>query len=237
MRGDAADSQPVREGVRVPGCDPGDVCGVSGLLRIERLPRVTPRRPGRRERARHDDLCRRERELPLRESVRCDVAGGVEEGVRLVDAVVDDPDLDPGTRVGERGAGDVTGTDRGRIRAGQHPIGRRAVDVTYARKAAETVDVRGRQDDRDAVRDEPVAPAHRRVRDRRMERGREAALLGVDSPAGAVTVCARERRRSELNDDLGPRAGGRGRVRRADDRAEPDGCGEDDEGGERARHR
>ena len=43
-----------------------------------------------------------------------------------------------------------------------------------------------------------------------MERGRGAALLGVDSPAGAVAVCARERRRSELNDDLvrGPAVAG-----------------------------
>ena len=70
-----------------------------------------------------------------------------------------------------------------------------------------------------------------------MERGREPALLGVDSPAGAVTVCPREWWRGELDDHLYSRTGGRGRDRRADDRAERDRCGEDDEGRERARHR
>ena len=95
-------AQAVRERVRVPGGDPGDVRRMTRLVGVERLVGVLPRRTGWGEGTGHDHLRGRVRGLALREPVGHRVPVGIEKRMPLVDAVVDDPDLDPGAGVRQR---------------------------------------------------------------------------------------------------------------------------------------
>jgi hypothetical protein len=155
----------------------------------------------------------------------------------LVDAVVDDPDLDPRTGVRQLRAGELTGADRRRVGPREDVVRRVAEHLSHARQPAESRDIRGREDDRDAVRDEPVAPVHGRARHRPAERGDEASLLGLDAPYRRRPVRPRQGRRGELHDDLRrgdgrPRTATGGHEQRE---ARPE--SENGEEGERARHR
>ena len=77
-------------------CDPGDMRAVERRARIQG--QTTPRvADGADERARDDHLGRRPLRAALREAGRIAEAGRVEERVRLVDAFVDDADLDAGS--------------------------------------------------------------------------------------------------------------------------------------------
>ena len=98
---DPAHPLPLGEDVGVARGDAGDVRPVTGLLRVERLARVAPRCTGGRERPGDDHLRGRVGLLALREAGGHRETRGIEEGVRLVEAVVDDPDLDPGAAVGQ----------------------------------------------------------------------------------------------------------------------------------------
>ena len=76
-----------------------------------------------------------------------------------------------------------------------------------------------------------------RARHRPAKRGHEDSLLRLEAPCGRGAVRPRERWRGELDDDLGRLRGARlGSAGGAED-GNGRGCGEDGEGGERARHR
>ena len=87
----------------VAGGDPGDVGRVLGLLGVERLVAFRQLRRRGRERARDDHLLGRERRVAPSGSPAACEAARVEERVGLVDAVVEDPDLDPVARVASSG--------------------------------------------------------------------------------------------------------------------------------------
>ena len=159
----------------------------------------------------------------------------------LVDAVVDDPDLDPGAGVPERRAGQVPRADGGRVGAGERLVGDVGEDLLHAGEAREPWKLAARNDDRQPVGDQPIPPADGRRRDRLAECRREAPLLRLEVPCCADDAAgARERRRGELDDHLGARprlrsglwcAGSRARERRQQR------CGHEcGEGGERAGH-
>ena len=159
----------------------------------------------------------------------------------LIDPVVDDPDLDPGAGVPECRAGQVARADRGGVGACERVVGDVGEDLLHAGQARQAGKVGARDDDRQSVGYQPVAPADGRLRDRRAERRREASLLAVDLTCGARDPAgARERRRGELDDHLGARPGLRSRLWRVGARARErrqQRCGhESGEGGERAGH-
>src|SRR5204863_2943466 len=96
----------------IAGCDTRDVGRMLGLGGIERAGRVLPSCTRRWEGARRDHLRGREGGVALRETLRHREACGVEETVSLVDAVVDDPDLDSLARGGARGSPELRGVDQ-----------------------------------------------------------------------------------------------------------------------------
>ena len=115
--------------------DPGDVRRVPRLLGIERLGGMTPGRTRGRERACDDHLRRRVRGLPFGEAVGHRVSGRVEDRLPLVASVVDDADLDPGARRGERRPLDLACTDRRGVGAGLQVVGRLREDAAHAGEA------------------------------------------------------------------------------------------------------
>ena len=145
-----------------------------GLRRVER--QVGVRVLGRRgcERARDDDLVGRVVRIALREAGRHGEAAGREEGMGLVDAVVDDPDLHPVARGGQ-----VRAPDRGRADerrclverlrgAAERVVAHGGVDPGDAGELRKPGNLGARQLDRERVQDDAVVPAH--------GRGRECAL-------------------------------------------------------------
>ena len=175
-RRDPADPRALCERVAVPGGDPGDVRPVARLLGVEGLGGVAPGRAGRRKGAGDDDLRRRvlppgradtrpASRTPSDRRTRC----------RLVDAVVDDPDLDPRAGVREVGGGKLARADRHRVGAGERPVRRRREHLADAGKAGQSWQVARREDDGDAVGDDPVAPVHRRARDAGSQRRSRSA--------------------------------------------------------------
>jgi hypothetical protein len=120
---------------RVAGGDPGDVRRVRGELGVERQAAGGPGQPRGRERARHDHLPARVAELALREARGRRVARAAEEGVRLVDPVVEDRDLHPGARLDARDSPERRRPDH-RHAAVEHPAVRRSrVDLGEPRQA------------------------------------------------------------------------------------------------------
>ena len=117
------------------------------LKGIERLPRVLPGGSGRRKRPRHDHLRGRIGDLSSREARRHRVSGRREVRVPLVDAVVDDRDLDPLTLVREAGLprrpGGRAGCDLGRGAR----VRRARIDLLDAREGSQQGQGGGRHDD------------------------------------------------------------------------------------------
>ena len=84
------------------------------------------------------------------------------------------------------------------------PVRRARVDPLHPRKPLESSELAAGQDDREAVRDDAIAPADGRVGNSGAERVEEPPLLGVDPRACARGAGVRERRRRQLHDDLCP---------------------------------
>ena len=214
--------------------DPGDVRSVLGVLGVERYAGVLPRRPRRRERARDDHLRGREARVSLGVARRGRVALRVEERMRLVDALVDDPDLLALARGRERRAPERGGADQLGCAVERRVKGRRRPDFRDAGDARERGDLLRRDDDREAVQGHREPPADERARDRALDPVHDCALLAqhhlhvrdrgrraqVDAAAAdrhgreCVVVPDRlgERRRVQRDDELdGPARGSGGR--------------------------
>ena len=226
----------------LPAAIPATCVACSESSWVEREPGVLPGRARRRERPRDDHLRGRIGGVPLRIPGGHRVAGRVEERVRLVDALVDDADLDPlarGREVGapHRGCADQLGT------AVEERVVRDArVDLRDSRHRREPGDVGARHDDGDPVQDDTVVPADPRVRDRADDAALERALRRRECPevrdargrahVEAATAGGRrgesttrlgradERRRAEPDDELDRAAGGGLRRLRGSRRAE-----------------
>ena len=155
--------------------------------------------------------------------------------MRLVDAVVDDPDLEAGAVRGERRLGEPARVDRRRVGPGERPVGGAGVDAAHAGQASETGQLGARQRDRQAVRHDPVVPADARVGGRGGERLDEASLLRLDSRARRRRVVVRQRARRQLDDDLADRpCVSRGATAR--EGARERGCSQDGEGEKKTPH-
>ena len=122
--------------------------------------------------------------------------------MRLVDAVVDDPDLDPGSVGLERRSGEVAGVDGRAVGAGGRAVGGPGHDASYTRQRPQPGEGGTRGDHREAVRDDPVAPAHDGAGERRVERHDEAVLLPVEPGTSPRPGVVGERPPRELDDDL-----------------------------------
>ena len=177
----------------------------------------------RHERPRDDHLRRRECRVPLRVARRVLVAGGVEERVRLVDALVDDPDLHPLARVGPRRPPDDGRADQLRRAIEARAVGRARPDARDAGYAGEPCHRSARHDDGEAVQRDAVAPVDVRARDRLGDAARDVRLLAIE----LLEVADRGRRR-ELQPPAARRERGerpvahggireRGRAERDDD--------------------
>ena len=198
------------------------------VVLAERKPHARSRRARlRSERSSDDHLRGRESQLTLGKARRHRVPGRVEVRMLGVDARVDDPDLDSLARGVERRSPERGGADLLRCGFGLRGIAPGGQDVANAMQSAEACDVVSGQREREAVRDEPVAPPDSRRRDLRFELLAECVLLGVDPLSGSRG--ARERRRGEKHHDLRRLTAGRGQGRRADHEkgrhdGDPDGC-------------
>ncbi len=200
--------------VRVAGGDPGDVSGVGGELGVEGQSRVLPARRRGHECARDDHLRRREGGVALREPGRVRVSGRVEERMSLVDAVVEDRDLDPvavarerGRRGGGKPAGRTGGVEGRRV-------ARPADDPCDARHRGELSQALLGKRDREAVEHDPVPPADVRAGNCPLDPPGERVLLGRERPqvvdAGRAAeaeppVLGRGAQRAALGDRLGER--------------------------------
>src|SRR5438477_10750463 len=78
VRRDTRDGGRTRARSMIAGGDAGDMCGMEGLRRIERIRRVLPRRRAGGEGTLHDYLRRRELRLAFREARRVAQPGGAE---------------------------------------------------------------------------------------------------------------------------------------------------------------
>ena len=188
-RGDArqTNARP-RRGAVVPGSDARHVQAVVGLVRVERQRRARVRvRPGG-ECARDDHLGSRVRGLSLREPGRIGVAGRIEEGVGLVDPVVDDPDLHSLSRSCERGPPDGRCSDQLRRAVEQIVVRDGGPDLCDAGDAYQPVDVAAWHHDREAVQHDAVVPPGARARNRcadaRLDGTLGAGEGGEVGPAG-----------------------------------------------------
>ena len=206
-----------RRRVGVAGGDPGDVRAV------ERGPRVDGQRcalvcAGPDEGAGDDHLRRRPLRAALREAGGIAVALRVEEGVRLVDAVVDDSDLHP------LAAAAAAGCERARADQARAAVEGERVAVARVQLAGEGElrrlrELRGRQLDGHPVQEQRVVALDRGARDRALQRSgggplRPLQLGDVRLRAAALHVQpARARAAGE-----GARVGGERRVgQRQDD--------------------
>ena len=153
---------------------------VVGELRVERELRVLVRLARSRERARDDHLRRRVLGLSLREAGRIGEAGRVEERMRLVDPVVDDPDLQALARRGERRAPEIRRADQPGRAVEQRPV-REARPDCRARECAEPDELRARDDDGEAVQDDREAARDLCAGDRGLDPCLQRALRGRES--------------------------------------------------------
>ena len=179
------------------------------VVLAERKPYAWRSRAGLRgERSSDDDLRGRESLLTLGKARRHRVPRRIEVRMLGVDARVDDPDLDSLARRVERRSPERGGADLLRRGGGLRGVTPGGQNVANAMQSTEACDVVIGQREREAVRDEPVAPPDSRRRDLRCELLAERALLGVDPLSGSRD--ARERRRGEKHDDLRVLTAGRG---------------------------
>ena len=168
---------------------------------------VLPVRGRRRECARDDHFRRGVGGVPLREPGGVRVAGRVEVGVRLVDPVVDQPDLDPLARGGEVRAPERGGADQvragvgGRRRAGGGRVAERVIRDGRpdgdARERAQAREIRGGEEDGDAVECDAVVPTDTGRRNRRRRVGPRACAARPPACAGRRPRPAREPRGSD----------------------------------------
>ena len=189
-------------------------------------------RGGRGERARDDDLGRGIGGVPLREAGRIRVASCVEVGMRLVDAVVDDSDLDALAGGGEAGAPERRRADqgragvRGRFRGRGGHVAERVIGDCRpdgrAGERAQACQVGGGEHDRDAVECDAVVPVDVGCRNRDGQSGCERALRRRQS--AQVRDRSRRAQRERMAPSRGrrecPVAGdldGEGRARQRDD--------------------
>jgi hypothetical protein len=113
-----------------------------------------------------------------------------EEGIRVVDAVVDDPDLHAvAARTGERVQ--LVGADHAGARVGEQVVRRARVDLPHEREPREGRQLRDRKRHGHAVEHDLEATADPRLRDRAHELRRGRALRGGD--AGEVAAGRRGR--------------------------------------------
>ena len=153
-----------RNGALHAGRDPGDVRRVERVGAVDREPSLLAG-AGPRERPRDDHLRRRVLGLALREAGRVRVAGRVEERVRLVDPVVDDPDLDPLAEPAGRGP-ELVGVDHAGALVGVEVVADARVDLAHGRNPLERRQLGVRQAHREPVEDDAVALLEPRARDR-----------------------------------------------------------------------
>ena len=191
---------------RVASCDPGHVRSVERRGRIDRQPPGLPR-VRTREDLRHDHLRRRPLRPALREARGIREAGRVEERALLVDAVVDDSDLDAGAVRAAHALEDV-GADHPRTAVRRERVGRRRIEPRDGRQPCELRQLSRLQRHHDPVEQDREAAADLRVGDRSAER-RHGAGLG-----GALACDVRAR---GAGVDVEP-AVGRGRSGRAAER-------------------
>ena len=218
--------EPGRQGmVGAGGCgragvarrDPGDVGPVERGLRIDREAGAVVRARAD-ERAGDDHLRRRPLRAALREAGRIAVALRVEEGVRLVDAVVDDGDLHPLAAAAARGCE--------RARADQAGAAVELERVAVARiELAREGELRrlrqlgGGQLDGHSVQEQGVVALDGGARDRALQRRGRRALRPLelgDVGLGAAALHVQPARGAGAGERAG--VGGEGRVgQRQDD--------------------
>ena len=131
---------------------------VIGEIGVERELCVRVGRRRRSERSSDDHLGRRIRGLTLRKARGIRVTGRREERVCLVDAVVDDRDLHSLSCGRERRAPDRRRADELRRPVEQRVVADARPDLS-ARHPRERAELRARDDDGEAVEDDPKAPA------------------------------------------------------------------------------
>ena len=169
-RSDARQVDPGAADRAVVTCgDARDVRAVLGRALVERQSGGRVRRAGRRERARDDYLRRRVRGLSLRKPRWIAVARGAEERVRLVDPVVDDPDLHPLAGGCERRAPDGGSADQLRRAVEELVVRISRPHASHAGDLREPVEAVLRHDHREAVQDDAVLPASPGHRERRTD--------------------------------------------------------------------
>lgn len=169
------------------------MCRMLRELRIERLRGVPPRRRRRREGPGGDHLRGRERPLTLREPRRHREPGSPEERVRLIQAVVDDADLQALPGGGEVGPPERRRPDQARAAVEQSAVPQARIDVSDARERREPLNLISPDDYSQAVQDDPVAPPHLGARERDLDPARESALRAVEA-----RKVGRARRRGEV---------------------------------------
>ncbi len=172
----------------VPGGDPGDMRAVEGRARIDgKAPGRTRIRTGKD--ARHDHLGRCPAQPAAREAGRVLEARRVEERVRLVDAVVDDGDLDA-FAARPRDAVQLVRADHGRAPVERLAVADAGVDARDDVEAHELRQALCGQRHREAVDEDAEAAADARLRDRASQRHACARLRGIESAQVGVGGCA-----------------------------------------------
>src|SRR5690349_1012758 len=164
---------------RIACGDPCDVRPVEGCLSVEwQLPLGAGARA--RERARNDHLRRRELRLAPGEPGRIAETRRAEERVRLVDAVVDDADLDPVAAVTGRRP-HLVGADDRRALVGIERVADARIDPGHRVEPRQRRQFARRQRDREAVENDPVAIRDAGRGDRTLELGRGSALCAGEA--------------------------------------------------------
>ena len=146
--------------------------------RIERAAGVAPARLGRRERTSDDHLGGRVRPLALRVSRRHSVARRPEERVCAIDAIVDDPDLDPVPSGREPGPPERRRADEAGAGVERGGVADARIDLGHTRTRPQSCELRPWQHDGQAVEHGPVSPAHLGLRDVAEQAVDELALAG-----------------------------------------------------------
>ena len=204
-----------------PGRDPGDVRAVERGGSVERKSPWTPGpRPG--EAPGGDHLGGGEAPLSLGEARRVGEAARVEEGVQLVDPVVDDGDLH--ARAVGPGRGDERRrADHTRAAIERHRVADAGVEPGNERHRGQPSQLRVRQVDREAVEDDLKAPADARRWDRGSDRPRGGQLRGFEpcdvGPRGAALDV--QPTRAHRAEEPRPTLGREGRLTQADDQPDP----------------
>jgi hypothetical protein len=126
-----------------------------------------------------DHLRRRKRALTLGKTGRVGIAAWSEERVRVVDAVVDDPDLDAGTGDPRRGR-EGRGADQARAAVQRQLVAQAGEELGDERHRAQTRQPPVRELDRDAVEDDLEAARDAGGGDRGADGADRRGLSGVD---------------------------------------------------------